>query len=121
MSSVRNITICHARWWHGVAGATCTAVYISMLPIVLSRRKRKGATLAVEQQEDPPLFKEHPHLEVEGGEVGGSELGLRRPRRFCLLKEPIWGAIFADISLDVEEPTTEGLPPCVYARAEKEE
>lgn len=38
---VRKVTVLYARWWHKIAGATCTVKHISKQS---SKSKRKGDT-----------------------------------------------------------------------------
>lgn len=104
---LRNVIIHYVRWWHGVVGATCIVIHISGPLSVSSRRKRKWGVSGSEQLEDPPLLGEHPSSWGGRRWVTESKPEPRRLRRPCLLKVPIW-AYFADIGLDLGEPTNKG-------------
>lgn len=103
--SVRNVTILYAHWWREIVRATCTPTYISRPTIVLSEKKRKDAT-----SEDPSLFGEHPPSR------GGKRRGGRRRSRgkktlpTLLAGSADLGSYFADLDLNMEDPTTE-VPP----------
>lgn len=59
---VRNVAVFYARWWHGVALATWTAIYITAPPPPLGKGKKnkRGIVPNFEQPEDAPLLGEPP-------------------------------------------------------------
>lgn len=120
---MRNVIVHYARWWHGFAEATCTAIHISMLLTVPSGRRGRGPHLARSSQRIHQFLGSilYPVAGWGGGGDGGKE------ERWCeenhgqetqgLPRNPRRRAIFPRSTLMWKNQRLRGRPPRKRKRA----
>lgn len=110
---VRNVTVCYTRWWHGVIGATYIAVHLSAPLTMLSRRKGKG----VERwRKINHSLGSIPIMRWKKERWREASQAKKAAESFSIESADI-GSYLTDISLDIEESTTEGLVPTKKKKA----